>query len=141
MYCISVIKYTNFLSMYSQSTHLESPTAHHSLAVANLIKNQSRGPLPAQFITTTFRPELVDVADKTYGIQFQNKISSVECLEKKRAMAFIRKIVAEEGGGEAKEQEEENTPTRRASKRAKTSSSKISSSKKASAKRKREEEA
>lgn len=28
----------------------------------------------AQFITTTFRPELLDKADKFYGVKFRNKV-------------------------------------------------------------------
>lgn len=30
----------------------------------------------AQFITTTFRPELLDSAEKYYGVRFRNKVSS-----------------------------------------------------------------
>lgn len=29
----------------------------------------------AQFITTTFRPELLESADKFYGVKFRNKVS------------------------------------------------------------------
>lgn len=28
----------------------------------------------AQFITTTFRPELLEKADKFYGVKFRNKV-------------------------------------------------------------------
>ena len=28
----------------------------------------------AQFITTTFRPELLEHADKFYGVKFRNKV-------------------------------------------------------------------
>ena len=28
----------------------------------------------AQFITTTFRPELLESADKFYGVKFRNKV-------------------------------------------------------------------
>lgn len=31
----------------------------------------------AQFITTTFRPELLESADKFYGVKFRNKVNSV----------------------------------------------------------------
>lgn len=31
----------------------------------------------AQFITTTFRPELLEHSDKFYGVKFRNKVSSV----------------------------------------------------------------
>jgi hypothetical protein len=43
-------------------------------AVAEMIKRQAE---KAQFITTTFRPELVRSAKKHYGITFKNKISSI----------------------------------------------------------------
>lgn len=29
----------------------------------------------AQFITTTFRPELLEKADKFYGVKFRNRVS------------------------------------------------------------------
>lgn len=29
----------------------------------------------AQFITTTFRPELLESADKFYGVKFRNKVT------------------------------------------------------------------
>lgn len=29
----------------------------------------------AQFITTTFRPELLESADKFYGVKFRNKVN------------------------------------------------------------------
>ena len=32
----------------------------------------------AQFITTTFRAELLEPADKCYGVQFRNKVSYIE---------------------------------------------------------------
>jgi len=31
----------------------------------------------AQFITTTFRPELLESADKFYGVKFRNKVNNV----------------------------------------------------------------
>lgn len=34
----------------------------------------------AQFITTTFRPELLEHSDKYYGVKFRNKVSHVECV-------------------------------------------------------------
>ncbi len=37
---------------------------------------------PAQFITTTFRPELVAVADRCYGIALQDRVSEIRSLEK-----------------------------------------------------------
>jgi len=31
----------------------------------------------AQFITTTFRPELLEHADKFYGVKFRNKVKMI----------------------------------------------------------------
>ncbi len=43
----------------------------------------------AQFITTTFRPELVNIADKHYGIEFRNKVSNVRVIDRETALALI----------------------------------------------------
>lgn len=43
----------------------------------------------AQFITTTFRPELLEHADKYYGVRFRNKISIVDCVSKEEAFDFV----------------------------------------------------
>jgi len=32
----------------------------------------------AQFITTTFRPELLEAADKFYGVIYRNKVSETD---------------------------------------------------------------
>lgn len=42
-----------------------------------------------QFITTTFRPELVKVADKIYGVKHKNRVSNVEVISKEEALIFI----------------------------------------------------
>lgn len=34
----------------------------------------------AQFITTTFRPELLESADKFYGVKFRNKVKLLKSL-------------------------------------------------------------
>ncbi|GME90784.1 unnamed protein product [[Candida] boidinii] len=56
-------------------------------AVAKLIKNLSRN--NAQFICTTFRPEMLQVADKFYGVMFNNKVSTVSDIGKADALSFI----------------------------------------------------
>lgn len=38
---------------------------------------------------TTFRPELVQVADKHYGVVYKNKTSSVDAASKDEALRFI----------------------------------------------------
>lgn len=54
--------------------------------------------LSLQFITSTFRPELVNIADKFYGIGYQNKISNVYSMAKEESLDFISNIMAEEEG-------------------------------------------
>lgn len=49
----------------------------------------------AQFITTTFRPELVEVADKCYGVKFQNKVSHIHAVSKEAAKDFIEQETAD----------------------------------------------
>lgn len=49
----------------------------------------------AQFITTTFRPELLDSADKFYGVTFQNKVSHIACVSKEAAAGFIEEESAD----------------------------------------------
>lgn len=43
----------------------------------------------AQFITTTFRPELLESADKFYGVQFKNKVSHILSISKEQAKDFV----------------------------------------------------
>ncbi|KAM7259397.1 hypothetical protein ACFE04_015138 [Oxalis oulophora] len=42
-----------------------------------------------QFITTTFRPELVKVADQIYGVTHKNRVSQVNVVSKDEALHFI----------------------------------------------------
>jgi structural maintenance of chromosome 3 (chondroitin sulfate proteoglycan 6) len=42
-----------------------------------------------QFITTTFRPELVNVADKIYGVTHKNRVSRVNVISENKALDFI----------------------------------------------------
>uniref|UniRef100_A0A915JK62 RecF/RecN/SMC N-terminal domain-containing protein n=1 Tax=Romanomermis culicivorax TaxID=13658 RepID=A0A915JK62_ROMCU len=55
-------------------------------AVADMIHDLS---LNAQFITTTFRPELLETADKFYGVRFRNKVSHIDCVSKEEAADFV----------------------------------------------------
>ncbi len=44
----------------------------------------------AQFITTTFRPEMLQRADKFYGVLFDNqKVSSIRSITRQDAVEFI----------------------------------------------------
>eukprot|EP00981_Chlorochromonas_danica_P010805 scaffold3414_cov183-Ochromonas_danica.AAC.11 len=51
---------------------------------------------PPQFITTTFRPELVQVAEKCFGIALQNKVSNIIPLSKEDAQDFVTNLMLEE---------------------------------------------
>ena len=43
----------------------------------------------AQFITTTFRPELLESGDKFYGVTYRNKVSHVNTITKSVALDFV----------------------------------------------------
>jgi structural maintenance of chromosome 3 (chondroitin sulfate proteoglycan 6) len=42
-----------------------------------------------QFICTTFRPEMVLVAEKCYGVSYSNKTSSIDVVSRDAALNFI----------------------------------------------------
>lgn len=47
----------------------------------------------AQFITTTFRPEMLVTADKFYGVLFNNqKISSIRGIKREEAQEFVDQV-------------------------------------------------
>lgn len=60
--------------------------AQYRTAVAAMLHELSDG---AQFICTTFRPEMIQTADKFYGVFFQNKISTVKPIKQDDALQFI----------------------------------------------------
>eukprot|EP00096_Caligus_rogercresseyi_P011256 TRINITY_DN4374_c0_g1_i1.p1 TRINITY_DN4374_c0_g1~~TRINITY_DN4374_c0_g1_i1.p1 ORF type:complete len:1212 (-),score=525.73 TRINITY_DN4374_c0_g1_i1:216-3815(-) len=60
--------------------------AMHRKAVADMIHELADG---AQFITTTFRPELLQHSNKFYGVKFRNKVSHVECVSREDAYDFV----------------------------------------------------
>ncbi|KAI8148435.1 hypothetical protein BJV82DRAFT_265879 [Fennellomyces sp. T-0311] len=55
-------------------------------AVADMIHSMAA---TAQFITTTFRPELLANADKFYGVTFQGKVSRIHAIPKEHALGFV----------------------------------------------------
>jgi structural maintenance of chromosome 3 (chondroitin sulfate proteoglycan 6) len=62
----------------------------HRASVAALIHRQAHAAEnQAQFITSTFRPEMVNVADKHYGIGHQNKVSNIHEMSKDETLDFI----------------------------------------------------
>ncbi|KAH8083787.1 structural maintenance of chromosome protein 3 [Cristinia sonorae] len=61
--------------------------AQYRTAVANMIHELSS---TAQFITTTFRPEMLVHADQFYGVLFNNqKVSSIRSIKREEAMEFV----------------------------------------------------
>ncbi|XP_022671008.1 structural maintenance of chromosomes protein 3-like [Varroa destructor] len=60
--------------------------AQHRRAIAEMIHELCSD---AQFITTTFRPELLVNADKFYGVKFRNKVSHIECVTRDEARDFV----------------------------------------------------
>ena len=47
----------------------------------------------AQFITTTFRPEMLVTADKFYGVLFNNqKVSSIKVITREEAQEFVDQV-------------------------------------------------
>ncbi|CAI4034347.1 hypothetical protein SMKI_10G1340 [Saccharomyces mikatae IFO 1815] len=56
-------------------------------AVATLIKELSKN---AQFICTTFRTDMLQVADKFFRVKYENKISTVIEVNREEAIGFIR---------------------------------------------------
>jgi hypothetical protein len=50
----------------------------------------------AQFITTTFRPEMLVTADKFYGVLFDNqKVSSIRTIRREEAQEFVDQVSTE----------------------------------------------
>ncbi|XP_022912891.1 structural maintenance of chromosomes protein 3 [Onthophagus taurus] len=60
--------------------------SQHRKAVADMVHELSN---EAQFITTTFRPELLQHANKFYGVKFRNKVSHIECVTMEEARDFV----------------------------------------------------
>ncbi|CAE7135963.1 unnamed protein product [Rhizoctonia solani] len=66
--------------------------AQYRTAVASMIHALSSN---AQFITTTFRPEMLVRADKFYGVLFNNqKISSIRSITREEAQEFVEQETA-----------------------------------------------
>ena len=59
---------------------------NYRINLANLIKELSKN---NQFIISTFKPELIDVADNIYMVKFANKTSNIIKIEKDEAHKFI----------------------------------------------------
>jgi len=74
--------------------------AQYRTAVAQMLKEisaqQDEGEdgepttgMSGQFICTTFRPEMLLVADKCYGVTFHNKTSGIDVVSREEALQFV----------------------------------------------------
>ena len=68
--------------------------AQYRTAVAEMLKKLSgkggeSGESGGQFICTTFRPEMVLVAEKCYGVSYSNKTSSIDVVDREAALDFV----------------------------------------------------
>ena len=70
--------------------------AAHRASLAQMIERQAAeidaeggDRPPTQFITTTFRPELIHTGDKFYGVTHRNKASSVRTIDQAEALRII----------------------------------------------------
>ncbi|CDK24291.1 unnamed protein product [Kuraishia capsulata CBS 1993] len=61
--------------------------AQYRTSVARLIHQLADD--GAQFICTTFRPEMLQVADKFFGVTFSDKVSTVSDIDRSEALAFV----------------------------------------------------
>jgi structural maintenance of chromosome 3 (chondroitin sulfate proteoglycan 6) len=60
--------------------------AQYRTAVAAMLQQLSE---TAQFICTTFRPEMLLVAEKCYGVSYSNKTSSIDVVGRDDALEFV----------------------------------------------------
>ncbi|KAF2230010.1 chromosome segregation protein SudA [Viridothelium virens] len=60
--------------------------AQYRTAVAQMLQESSES---GQFICTTFRPEMVQVAEKCYGVSYSNKTSSIDVVSTDDALGFV----------------------------------------------------
>ena len=62
--------------------------AQYRTAVAALLESISKE-AGTQFICTTFRPEMLHVAEKCYGVSFRQKASTVDVVSREEALKFV----------------------------------------------------
>jgi len=62
--------------------------AQYRTAVASMIHELTESGM-GQFITTTFRPELLANSDKFYGVTFSHKVSKINSISKADALTFV----------------------------------------------------
>lgn len=62
--------------------------AQYRTAVAQMLKSISDS-TNGQFICTTFRPEMLHVAEKCYGVSFRHKASTIDVVSREEALKFV----------------------------------------------------
>ncbi|PGH12120.1 chromosome segregation protein sudA [Polytolypa hystricis UAMH7299] len=62
--------------------------AQYRTAVAQMLKSISEE-TNGQFICTTFRPEMLHVAEKCYGVSFRAKASTIDVVSREEALKFV----------------------------------------------------
>ena len=72
--------------------------AQYRTAVAQMLQTLSESADAenggGQFICTTFRPEMVLVAEKCYGVTYTNKTSSIDVVGRESALEFVEGNIA-----------------------------------------------
>ena len=75
------------VSISSLTGSAESGKVHPCIAMIKSLASTG------QFITTTFRPEMLVTADKFYGVLFNNqKVSSIRAIKREEAMEFVDQV-------------------------------------------------
>lgn len=67
--------------------------AEYRTSVANVIRRQAES---CQFITATFKTELLEAADNVLGIRFQNKVSSIAPITKEAGHQILRQAAMDD---------------------------------------------
>lgn len=62
--------------------------AQYRTAVAQMLQSISDS-TNGQFICTTFRPEMLHVAEKCYGVSFRHKASTIDVVSRDEALKFV----------------------------------------------------
>ena len=77
---------TAVAQMLHEISESQQPSASQASSAGGVSGTQGGG----QFICTTFRPEMLLVAEKTYGVRYQkNKSSSVVVVSREEALEFV----------------------------------------------------
>ncbi|KAK3677084.1 Structural maintenance of chromosomes protein 3 [Recurvomyces mirabilis] len=70
--------------------------SQYRTAVAEMLRESAKG---GQFICTTFRPEMLLVADKCYGVSYLGKASGIDVVSREQALDFVEGQLSGGGGG------------------------------------------